>query len=140
MECWRYGSPRRRNEARIGRGQAFFVLQGTATAAVQNFAAGSLSVRIAFSVLTVLTGLVLIPLGVLFVVVAFANRHLVTVTVDPFDADDRLATVTLPLFVLIIAVAIFGVVAGSVAPWFGQRRWRHRARQYETDARAARVE
>jgi hypothetical protein len=32
------------------------------------------------------------------------------------------------------------VVAGSVATWFGQRRWRHTARQYETDAREARVE
>ncbi|ABE60966.1 conserved hypothetical protein [Nitrobacter hamburgensis X14] len=87
-----------------------------------------------------LTGLVLIPLGVLFIVFAFANRHLVTVTFDPFDASDPLAGVTLPLFVLIIAVAIFGVVAGSVATWFGQRRWRHTARQYETDAREARVE
>jgi uncharacterized integral membrane protein len=87
-----------------------------------------------------LTGLVLIPLGVLFIVFAFANRHLVTVTFDPFDANDPLAGVTLPLFVLIIAVAIFGVVAGSVATWFRQRRWRHAARQYETDAREARME
>jgi uncharacterized integral membrane protein len=87
-----------------------------------------------------LTGLILIPLAVLFIVFAFANRHVVTVTFDPFDASDSLAGVTLPLFVLIIAVAIFGVVAGSVATWFRQRRWRHAARQYETDARNARVE
>ena len=87
-----------------------------------------------------LTGLILIPLAVLFIVFAFANRHVVTVTFDPFDASDSLAGVTLPLFVLIIAVAILGVVAGSVATWFGQRRWRYAARQYETDAREARVE
>ncbi len=87
-----------------------------------------------------LTGLIVIPLGVLFIVFAFANRHPVTVTFDPFDANDRMATVTLPLFILIIAVAIFGVVAGSVATWFGQRRWRHKVRQYEADAREARVE
>ena len=34
-----------------------------------------------------LTGLVLIPLGVIFIVFAFANRHLVTVTFDPFDRE-----------------------------------------------------
>ena len=39
-----------------------------------------------------------------------------------------------------LAVAIFGVVAGSVATWLRQRRWRHTARQYETDAREARAE
>ncbi|WP_438273728.1 DUF1049 domain-containing protein [Nitrobacter sp.] len=87
-----------------------------------------------------LTGLIVIPLGVLFIVFAFANRHPVTVTFDPFDANDRMATVTLPLFILIIAVAIFGVVAGSVATRFGQRRWRHKVRQYEADAREARME
>ena len=86
-----------------------------------------------------LTGLILIPLGVLFIVFAFANRHLVTVTLDPFDGEDPSAGVTLPLFVVIISVAIFGVVAGSIATWFRERRWRH-ARQYETDARQARLE
>lgn len=87
-----------------------------------------------------LTGLFLIPLGVFFIVFAFANRRLVTVTFDPFGGSDPHTGVTLPLFILIIAVAIFGVVAGSVATWFGQRRWRHTARQYETDAREAQVE
>jgi uncharacterized integral membrane protein len=87
-----------------------------------------------------LTGLILIPLGVLFIVFAFANRHLVTVTFDPFDGEDPSAGLTLPLFVVIISVAIFGVVAGSAATWFRQRRWRHVARQYETDARQARLE
>ena len=73
-----------------------------------------------------LTGLILIPLGVLFIVFAFANRHLVTVTFDPFDAKDPSAGVTLPLFVLTIVLAIFGVVAGwavsrvgNVVPGFG---------------------
>jgi uncharacterized integral membrane protein len=87
-----------------------------------------------------LTGLILIPLGVLFIVFAFANRHPVTVTFDPFDVNDQRATITLPLFILIIAVAIFGVVAGGVATWHGQRRWRYKVRRYEADARAARLE
>ena len=54
------------------------------------------------------TALVLIPLGVIFIVFAVANRHLVTVSFDPFNSTDPAVSVRLPLFVLIIAVAILG--------------------------------
>ncbi|MGB6252852.1 MAG: lipopolysaccharide assembly protein LapA domain-containing protein, partial [Bradyrhizobium sp.] len=74
---------------------------------------------------------VLIPLGVIFVIFAVANRHLVTVSFDPFNSRDPALSLTLPLFVVIIAVAILGVVAGGLATWFGQRRWRRAARQHE---------
>jgi hypothetical protein len=46
----------------------------------------------------------------------------------------------MPLFVVIIAVAILGVAAGGSATWFRQRRWRRAARQHEADARRARAE
>ena len=82
-----------------------------------------------------LTALVLIPLGLIFVVFAVANHHWVTVSFDPFNATNPSVSVTLPLFVLIIAVAILGVVAGGSATWFRQRRWRRAARQHEADAR-----
>ncbi len=86
------------------------------------------------------TALVLIPLGLLFVVFAVANRHLVTVSFDPFNSSDPSVGVTLPLFVVIIAVAIAGVVAGGSATWFRQRHWRRAARRHEADARAARAQ
>ena len=73
-----------------------------------------------------LTAVVLIPLGLIFVVFAVANRHFVTVSFDPFNAIDP---VSLPLFVVIIAVAIAGVAAGGTATWFRQRHWRRAARQ-----------
>src|SRR3984957_20237421 len=87
-----------------------------------------------------LTGLVLIPLGLVFIVFAVANRHWVTVSFDPFNSTDPSVAVTLPLFVVIIAVAIAGVVAGGSATWFRQRHWRRAARQYEADARPARAQ
>jgi uncharacterized integral membrane protein len=86
------------------------------------------------------TGLVLIPLGLIFIVFAVANRHLVTVSFDPFNSSDPSVSIRLPLFVLIIAVAIAGVVAGGCATWFGQRHWRRAARQHEADARLARAQ
>jgi uncharacterized integral membrane protein len=86
------------------------------------------------------TALVLIPLGLLFVVFAVANRHLVTVSFDPFNSSDPSVGFTLPLFVVIIAVAIAGVVAGGSATWFRQRHWRRAARRHEADALAARAQ
>jgi uncharacterized integral membrane protein len=87
-----------------------------------------------------LTALIVIPLGVLFIVFAVANRHLVTVSFDPFNSRDPSVGVTMPLFVIIIGVAILGVAAGGTATWFRQRHWRRAARQHEADARQARSE
>jgi uncharacterized integral membrane protein len=86
------------------------------------------------------TGLVLIPLGLIFIVFAVANRHLVTVSFDPFNSSNPSLGVTLPLFVVIIAVTILGVVAGGSATWFRQRHWRRAARQHEADAQQARAQ
>lgn len=86
------------------------------------------------------TALVLIPLGVIFLAFAIANRRLVTVSFDPFTATDPSVGVTLPLFMVIIVVAILGVLAGSFATWLRQRHWRRAARQYETEARDARAQ
>ena len=87
-----------------------------------------------------LTAVVLIPLGLIFIVFAVANRHLVTVSFDPFNSTDPSVAVTMPLFAVIIAVAILGVVAGGCATWFRQRHWRRAARQHEADARAVRTQ
>jgi uncharacterized integral membrane protein len=86
------------------------------------------------------TALVLIPLGVIFLAFAIANRRLVTVSFDPFNATDPSVGLTLPLFMVIIVVAILGVLAGSFATWLRQRHWRRAARQNEAEARDARAQ
>jgi uncharacterized integral membrane protein len=87
-----------------------------------------------------LSAVILIPLGLIFIVFAVANRHFVTVSFDPFDSTNPAIQFSLPLFVLIIAVAIVGVVAGGCATWFGQRHWRRAARHHEADAQAAKAQ
>jgi uncharacterized integral membrane protein len=87
-----------------------------------------------------LNAVVLIPLGAILVVFAVANRHEVTVSFDPFNSSDPALGFTLPLFVVIIAAVMLGVVAGGCATWFGQRRWRRAARQHEADARGLRAQ
>jgi len=86
------------------------------------------------------TALVVIPLGIFFVIFAVANRHLVTVSFDPFNSVTPTVAVTLPLFVVIIAVAMLGVLAGGMATWFRQGRWRRSARQHEAEARQMRTQ
>ncbi len=87
-----------------------------------------------------LKAMLLIPLAIVFVVFAVANRHLVTVAFDPFNTVNPSLGLTLPLFVVLILTAISGVIAGGVATWFGQGRWRRAARRAEADARDARAE
>ncbi|MHB0770840.1 lipopolysaccharide assembly protein LapA domain-containing protein [Bradyrhizobium sp. 5.13L] len=87
-----------------------------------------------------LTALIVIPLGLILVAFAVANRHFVTVSFDPFISDDPSLSLTLPLFLLLILVAALGVFAGGSAVWFGQRRWRRAARRNDAEARTARAE
>ena len=87
-----------------------------------------------------LTYLIVVLLFLIFVAFAVANRHFVTVSFDPFNSGDPELSTGIPLFVLIIAVAILGVTVGGVATWWGQRHWRRAARRHEADARAARAE
>jgi len=84
--------------------------------------------------------LFVILLGLIFVTFAVANRHFVTVSFDPFNSANPSVSFSMPLFVLIIVVAILGVIAGGVATWFGQRRWRRAARTHEADARTVRAQ
>ncbi|WP_454615778.1 lipopolysaccharide assembly protein LapA domain-containing protein [Bradyrhizobium cenepequi] len=86
------------------------------------------------------TTLLVILLGLFFIIFAVANRHLVTVSFDPFNSTTPTVAITLPLFLVLIIVAILGVIAGGVAAWFRQHRWRRAARQHEADARQARAE
>ena len=83
------------------------------------------------------TYVIVIPLVLVLIAFSVANRHLVTVSFDPSNSADPAVTVSLPLFVLIIVVAILGVIAGGFATWFGQRHWRRAARRHEADARDA---
>jgi uncharacterized integral membrane protein len=87
-----------------------------------------------FSTVTVLV------LGVIFVIFAVANRHLVTVSFDPFNSTDPSVAVRLPLFIVMIAVAMLGVLAGGMMTWFRQGRWRRSARLHEAEARQMRAQ
>lgn len=86
------------------------------------------------------TALLLIPLGLILIVFSVANRHLVTVSYDPLETGAPLGSIQLPLFVVIIASAILGVIAGGIGTWIGQRRWRRAARRHQAEAIEAKTQ
>ena len=83
---------------------------------------------------------VLIPLALILIAFAVANRQTVTVSFDPFDKVDPAFSLALPLYVVILALVIAGVIIGGVAAWMRQGKWRGRARLAEGQARELRTE
>jgi uncharacterized integral membrane protein len=84
--------------------------------------------------------LVLIPLAIVIVLLALANRQAVTLSLDPLMSDKPMLAVTQPLFVLLLAALLAGVIVGGIAAWLRQGKWRHAARRAQAEARAARAE
>jgi uncharacterized integral membrane protein len=80
--------------------------------------------------------LIVLPLAVVIIAFAVANRQAVTVSFDPFSSTSPAYAATLPLFVLIFALLILGVLIGGVAVWLGQSKWRRTARKLDADVRA----
>jgi uncharacterized integral membrane protein len=77
----------------------------------------------------IITAVILVPLAVLIVGFAVANRQFVTISFDPFDASHPAYALTLPLFVIILLLVILGVIVGGIASWLRQHKWRASARR-----------
>lgn len=88
----------------------------------------------------ILNAVIVIPLALVLLAFAVANRQIVTVSFDPFSSSDPSVALRLPLFAVIIAVAILGVFAGGFATWWRQGGWRRRARDLDAQARRLRAE
>jgi len=88
----------------------------------------------------IVRALVLIPLAIILIAFAVANRQTVTVSFDPFDTVEPAFSLALPLYVLILALVIAGVILGGAAAWMRQGRWRGRARLAEGQARELHIE
>ena len=88
----------------------------------------------------IVTAVVLIPLGIVIVMFAVANREIITVSFDPFDSANPASAVRMPLFILIFVLVGLGILIGGIAAWLKQHKWRARARRAEADLRRLRAE
>lgn len=84
----------------------------------------------------IVTAVVVVPLAVILIAFAVANRQTVTVSFDPFSAAQPAYAATLPLFILVFVLVVLGVIVGGIAAWLRQAKWRRIAHRLETDVRA----
>ncbi len=89
---------------------------------------------------TFLKAIVLVPIAILAIAFAVANRQVITISFDPFSAGDPVFVLAAPLFLLVFLLICCGVVIGGVASWLGQGRYRRTARQAKAEAEEARAE
>jgi len=79
--------------------------------------------------------LILIAIAVVLIPLSVANRHEVTLALNPFDpADPRLTITNIPLFWIIFAALGVGIIIGGLGAWAKQGKWRKEARLKRTEA------
>jgi len=88
----------------------------------------------------IVAAVILIPLAIVLIAFAVANRQIVTVSLDPFSSEHPATSLNLPLFVLVIGLLIGGVVIGGAASWLRHGHLRRTARRFERDIRELRGE
>ena len=82
-----------------------------------------------------LKGLILLPVAIVVVLLAVANRQPVTVSFDPFSQGAPAFSLTVPLYALAFAAVALGVLIGGCGAWLGQEpnRRERRLRGREID-------
>ena len=82
--------------------------------------------------------IILVPLAIILIALAVANRSPAAFTLDPFNPGNPALTTELPLFFLLFGALALGLIIGSLATWIRQGRYRRLARQRGLEAQAAR--
>lgn len=86
-----------------------------------------------------LKGLVLLPVAVLVVLLAVANRGPVLLSLDPVSPTP-VFSVALPLYAALFAAVALGMVVGGSAAWLAQGKHRRARREHRRDAERLRRE
>ena len=78
--------------------------------------------------------LVILPPAIVLIALAVANRHMVRLVLDPVSPADQALAIETPLFLLLFAALVLGLLLGGFATWLGQGKWRKRARTEKREA------
>ncbi len=90
---------------------------------------------------SVLRIIIFVPLGLVFLFFAVANRGAVKIFLDPFPGGDAAGpSFEAPLYLVVLASIALGVVAGSLSSWVAHGRYRRAAKAARADAKKARSE
>ncbi len=81
-----------------------------------------------------------LPVAVVLIAFAIANRHFVVVSLDPLSQQDPLASLSVPLWTVLFFGIFCGLVVGWTAAWLKQGKWRRAARAARKDLDSVRSE
>lgn len=84
--------------------------------------------------------LIWLPLAIVFVVIALANKEKVTFSLDPTSKVDPIFAIDIPLFLLLFASIVLGIVLGGIGAWLNQSKWRRAARDARYEMTQIRAE
>jgi uncharacterized integral membrane protein len=91
-------------------------------------------------VIRFLKALILLPVAILVILLAVANRAPVTLSLDPFSQEAPEIAAQVPLFAVIFAAVMVGVVIGGIASWLAQGKNRKARRRFRREANQLRYE
>jgi uncharacterized integral membrane protein len=83
--------------------------------------------------LPLLKAILLLPVALIVILLAIANRAPVTFSLDPFARGAPELAFAVPLYLLLFAVLVFGVLLGGIGAWLtgGRHRRSNRAARRE---------
>lgn len=81
------------------------------------------------------TAIVVLPIAIVLIALAVANRGAADFTLDPFHPGNPALTLHWPMFVYLFLAAGIGVVLGSAATWLKQGYYRRQARDTAAEVR-----
>lgn len=87
-----------------------------------------------------LKAVILVPIALIVVIFAVANRHISTISFDPFNSEAPAFALSAPLFLIILLMVMLGVLIGGIAAWMAQGSVRSAPRHAKTDAEQLRRE
>jgi uncharacterized integral membrane protein len=88
----------------------------------------------------ILRWLVGVPVAIIVIVFAVANRRPVVLSIDPVSPDAPFASVSMPLWLLLFVGIFIGILVGWSACWLAQGKWRRAAREARDEASSLKQE
>jgi uncharacterized integral membrane protein len=77
--------------------------------------------------------LVGLPIAIIVISFAVANRRWVTLSLDPFSQDAPFAAIDMPLWLLLFIGVFIGIIVGWSGSWLAQGKWRRAARDSKAE-------
>lgn len=83
----------------------------------------------------IVTILIVLPVAIVLIALAVANRGVADFTLDPFHPGNPALTLHWPLFVYLFIALGIGLILGSSATWLKQGAYRRQARERAAEIR-----